>query len=133
MSSNNYLCVIRHNIILLLLLTLPEHLSSPPLFSGVRVTRSLVLCVCFVDRCLSFVLIFGLLCCLSFDLQILITLSYVQYLIPTICSDLPRKQLISLDVHEQLILKLLEVSIFFFFKRVIIFNQQIIYSYLVVS
>jgi hypothetical protein len=25
-------------------------------FSGVRVTRSLVLCVCFVDRCLSFVL-----------------------------------------------------------------------------
>ena len=32
---------------------LPEHLSSPPFFSGVRVTRSLVLCVCFVDRCLS--------------------------------------------------------------------------------
>jgi hypothetical protein len=36
------------------LLTLVEHLSSPPVFSGVRVTRSLVLCVCFVDRCLSF-------------------------------------------------------------------------------
>jgi hypothetical protein len=36
------------------LITLPEHLSSPPVFSGVRVTRSLVLCVCFVDRCLSF-------------------------------------------------------------------------------
>ena len=35
------------------LLTLPEHLSSPPVFSGVRVTRSLVLCV---DRFLSFVL-----------------------------------------------------------------------------
>jgi len=31
-----------------------EHLSSPPVFSGVRVTRSLVLCVCFVDRCLPF-------------------------------------------------------------------------------
>jgi hypothetical protein len=31
-----------------------EHLSSPPVLSGVRVTRSLVLCVCFVDRCLSF-------------------------------------------------------------------------------
>jgi hypothetical protein len=31
-----------------------EHLSSPPVFSGVRVTLSLVLCVCFVDRCLSF-------------------------------------------------------------------------------
>ena len=36
------------------LLTLPEHLSLSPVFSGVRVTRSLVLCVCFVDRCLSF-------------------------------------------------------------------------------
>jgi len=36
------------------MLTLPEHLSPPPVFSGVRVTRSLVLYVCFVDRCLSF-------------------------------------------------------------------------------
>jgi hypothetical protein len=33
------------------LLTRPEHLSSPPVFGGVRVTRSLVLYVCFVDRC----------------------------------------------------------------------------------
>ena len=32
----------------------PEHLSSPPVFSRVRVTRYLVLYVCFVDRCLSF-------------------------------------------------------------------------------
>jgi hypothetical protein len=41
--------------------TLPEHLrSSPPVFSGVRVTRSLVLCVCFIDHCLSF-------CTFSFD------------------------------------------------------------------
>ena len=36
------------------LLTLPEHMSSHPVFSDVRVTRSLVLYVCFVDRCLSF-------------------------------------------------------------------------------
>jgi len=36
------------------LLTLPEHMSSPAVFSGVRVTRSLTLYVCFVDRCLSF-------------------------------------------------------------------------------
>jgi hypothetical protein len=34
--------------------TLPEHLSSPPVYNGVRVTRSLVLYVCFVDHCLSF-------------------------------------------------------------------------------
>ena len=39
---------------------LPEYLSSPPIFSGVHVTRSLVLGVCFVDRCLSF-------CTFSFD------------------------------------------------------------------
>jgi hypothetical protein len=32
------------------LLTLPEHMSSPLVFNGVRVTRSLVLCVCFVNR-----------------------------------------------------------------------------------
>ena len=38
------------------LLTLPEHLSSPPLFSGIHVTRSIVLCtcICFVDRCFFF-------------------------------------------------------------------------------
>ena len=34
--------------------TLPEHPSSPPVFSRVFVIRSLVLCVCFIDRCLSF-------------------------------------------------------------------------------
>jgi len=38
------------------LLTLLEHLSSPPVFSGIRVTRSLVFYVCFVDRYLSFCL-----------------------------------------------------------------------------
>ena len=36
------------------LLTLPEHLSSPPIFSGFCVTWSLVLCVYFEDHCLSF-------------------------------------------------------------------------------
>jgi hypothetical protein len=36
------------------LFSLPDHLSSYPVFSGVRITRSLVLYVCFVDRCLSF-------------------------------------------------------------------------------
>jgi hypothetical protein len=36
------------------LLTFPEHLSSSPVFSEFRVTRFLVLYVCFVDRCLSF-------------------------------------------------------------------------------
>jgi hypothetical protein len=51
--------------------------------SGVRVTRSFVLCVCFIDRCLS-VCPFSLwpLCCLFvFDLRILITLWYHQTLL----------------------------------------------------
>jgi hypothetical protein len=46
-----YSCKTIHN-----LLIFPEHLSSPPVFSGICVTRSLVVCVC-----------------LSFDLKILIT------------------------------------------------------------
>ena len=37
------------------LLTFSEHLSSPPVFGRSRVTRSLGLCVCFVDRCFPFV------------------------------------------------------------------------------
>ena len=44
--------------------TLPEHMSSAPVFSGVRVTWSLVLCVCFVDLCLFFCPFSLPLCCL---------------------------------------------------------------------
>ena len=57
------------------LLTLPEHLSSPQAFSGVRVARSLVLCVCFVDRCLPFCPISFGHCVVWFflDIRILIT------------------------------------------------------------
>ena len=36
------------------LLTLPDHMSSRPVFSVIPVPRFLYLCVCFVDRCLSF-------------------------------------------------------------------------------
>ena len=53
------------------LLTLPEHLSSPPVFSGVRVTRSLVLYVCFVDRCFSF-------CTFSFAIMLSVLLRYTD-------------------------------------------------------
>ena len=56
------------------LLTLSEHMSSLPVFSGVRITRSLVLYVCFVDHCLSFLYIFfwPLCCMFFFDIRILI-------------------------------------------------------------
>ena len=64
-------------LVVLELPTLPEHLSSPPDFSGIPVTRSLVLWVCFVDRCLYFfpfghcvvcTSFFWPLCCLYFCL-----------------------------------------------------------------
>ena len=47
----------RNEIVEQALPTLPEHLSPPLVFSGIHVTRSLVLCVCFVDHCLSFCLL----------------------------------------------------------------------------
>jgi hypothetical protein len=53
------------------LLTLSEHLSSPPVFSWVRVTRFLVLYVCFVDRCLYF-FCWPLCFLFFFDIRILI-------------------------------------------------------------
>jgi hypothetical protein len=52
------------------LLTLPEHLSSPAVFSGVRVTRSLILC--FVGNCLYF-FFWPMRCLFFFHIQILIT------------------------------------------------------------
>ena len=70
------------------LLTLPDHQSSPPVFSGFRVTRSLVSCVMF---CRSlFVLLsffFWPLCCLPFfDWWILINLPpwYLQTRLTTL-------------------------------------------------
>jgi hypothetical protein len=55
------------------LLTLPEHLSSPPV-REVRVTRSFVLGLCFV-YCLSIcTFFFWPLCCLFFEIRIMITL-----------------------------------------------------------
>ena len=57
------------------LLTHPEHLSSPQVFRVVRVTRSLVLCVCFVDRCLSF-------CTFSFGHCVVCSASIYRFWLP---------------------------------------------------
>ena len=54
------------------LLTLPEHMNASRVFGGVRVVRSLVLCV--VDRCLSFCYFSFGHCIVCFDLRLLITL-----------------------------------------------------------
>ena len=66
---------VQDKLVELRLLTHPEHLSSPPVFSGVRVTQSLVLCVMFWRSLLVLLSFFFWLCwCLSFDLRFLITL-----------------------------------------------------------
>jgi hypothetical protein len=57
------------------LLTLPKHLSSPPVFSGVRITRYLVFCVYFVDRCLSF-------CTFSFGYFVVCSFSIYGFWLP---------------------------------------------------
>jgi hypothetical protein len=73
--------------------TLPEHLSSPPVFSGIRVTRSFVLCVCFIDRCLSFCT-FSLdhcVVCSSSIYGFWLPLWYLQTLligVPTLCHNI---------------------------------------------
>jgi hypothetical protein len=66
--------------------TLPEHMSSSPVLSGVRVTRSLILCVYFVDRCLSFcTLSFGhCVDCSSSIYGFWLPLWYLQTLFPII-------------------------------------------------
>ena len=51
----------------------PYQMMFVSLNSGVRFTRSLVLCVCFVDRCLSFFFLLAIVLSV-FDIRILITL-----------------------------------------------------------
>ena len=55
--------------------TIPEHLSSLPVFSRVRVTRSLFFYVCFIDRCLSF-------CYFSFGHYVLCSSSIYGFWLP---------------------------------------------------
>ena len=69
--------------------TRPEHPISPPVFSGVRVTRSLVLRVCFVDRCLSF-------CTFSFDHCVVFS-----SLIYGFCLPLWYLQTLPIEFHHQ--------------------------------
>ena len=57
------------------LLFLPGHLISPPVFSGVHVTRSLVLYVCFAYRCLSF-------CTFSFGHCVVCSSSIYGFVLP---------------------------------------------------
>jgi hypothetical protein len=73
-------------------------MSSPPVFSGVRVTRSLVLYICFVDRCLSFYTfsfhhcvvcssVFWPLCCLFFCLLAIVLSVLLSFGHCVVCSS----------------------------------------------
>ena len=42
-------------LLILISVLINWNLSSPPMFGVVRVARSLVFCVCFVDPCLMFI------------------------------------------------------------------------------
>jgi hypothetical protein len=81
--------------------TLPDHMSSPPVFSGVCVTRSLVFWVMF---CRSlFVLLtffFRPLYCLYFDLRLLITLLVSSNSRPLCCLSYDLRLLITLLVYS---------------------------------
>jgi hypothetical protein len=65
--------------------TLPVHLCSPPVFSGVRFTRSLVLYACFVDRCLSF-------CTFSFGHYVVCSSSIYGFWLPLWYLQTPLKK-----------------------------------------
>ena len=89
------------------LLILPEHLSSSPMFSGVRVARSLVFCALFC-RSLFVLFFFRSLCSLSFfDLRLLIS-----YLITSTFSSMERwwhwhmYDLVYFTIFSTLVLKL---------------------------
>ena len=57
------------------LLTIPEQMRSLPVFSGVRVTRSLLIYICFVDRWLSF-------CTFSFGHYVVCSSSIYGFCLP---------------------------------------------------
>jgi hypothetical protein len=83
-------------------------------FSGVRVARSLVLCVCFVDRCLSFCP-FSIGHCVVCPLRILITLWYlqIQSLLKPLIVDLHTNNIKWLTSKWH-ILKIIEITLFIF-------------------
>ena len=53
--------------------------SVPPVVNRVRVTRSLVLYLCFVDRCLSLCIFFWPWCCLLFCLLAMVLSALLRY------------------------------------------------------
>ena len=60
------------------LLTLPQHMSSHPVFNRVCISRFSVLYVCFVDRCFSLIVLFLLAIVLS------VLLRYTDYDYPLV-------------------------------------------------
>jgi hypothetical protein len=81
--------------------TLPEHMSSPLVLSWVHITRTLVNCVCFVDRCLSFCTFSLCHCvvCSSSIYEFWLPLWYLQALLTII--KLIQDNKLSNETHQQ--------------------------------
>ena len=84
------------------LLTLPEHPSSLQVFSGIRVIRSLVLCVCLVDRCMSFCTFsFGhYVLCSSSTYGVWLLLWYLQALLWRLSPSLLWYNVVAMEYHS---------------------------------
>jgi hypothetical protein len=93
------------------LCTIPKHLSSLPVLSGVRVTRSLVLYVCFVDRCLSF-------CPFSFGHCVVCSSSIYRFWLPPF--GRVKVTFVSVFVYNELYIIML-IRIYFIFLRSTLF------------
>ena len=91
------------------LFTFPEHLSLPSVFSEIRVTRSLVLCVCFVDRCPFVLLLLALVLSvfLSFGPCVVCSSSICEFWLPLWCLQILLVQSKAYFVRVLLLLLLL--------------------------
>ena len=105
-----------------------------PGFSRVRITRSLVLCVCFVDRCSSF--FFLRLCCLCFfDLLVLITPSVSSSSSWLAILDILQKvrEYVTIDTYMYVSLTFTSLSLVLFWQLFYLFCSSIVINTVIVT
>ena len=88
-----------------------------PVLVGFRVTRSLVLCVCFVDRCLSFCTFsFGhCVVCSSSNYRFWLPLWYLQTLLPTVILSDKSHAHFNVHITTRLSVKLINIPTFYLY------------------
>jgi hypothetical protein len=97
---------------------LPEHLSSPLVCNGIRVIRSLVLCVCFVDRCLFFCPFSFGHCGLLFQKRVVRIIRYLRfyYHIKHINASLRHDYCCPENTHSSVLWCMIDYSLYFIFS-----------------